>query len=145
MLKSIRCFCLMIVPACLLAGCGGSPKELPIAQAAHGGSLVTLPGERGYVEILVEAAAGGGRKAQGKSQIVAYFFQPDATTAMSPGPSDVKVKLGTGEKGAVVDLSPDPKAAGKFASEPGTFPEGFNGQLDANVKGEAIQVSFSIR
>jgi hypothetical protein len=143
MLKSICC--LMIVPACLLAGCGGSPKELPVAKSAHGGNLVSLPGGRGYVEILVEAAGDGGRKAQVKSQIVAYFFQPDATSELTPAPTDVKVKLGTGEKSAVVSLSPEPKAAGKYASEPGTYPDGFNGQLNAKVNGEDIQVSFVLR
>jgi len=144
MLKSL-CY-LMIVPACLLAGCGGSPKELPVAKSAHGGNLVSLPGDRGFVEILVESgAAGGGRKAQVKPRIIAYFFQPDGTTEMSPGPTEVKVKVGTGEKSAVVDLSPQPKEAGKYASEPGTYPDGFNGQLDGKVNGEAVQVSFTLR
>jgi hypothetical protein len=144
MFKSICC--LLIVPACLLAGCGGSPKELPVAKSAHGGNLVSLPGERGFVEILVETgAAGAGRKAQVNSRIVAYFFQPDGASEMSPGPSEVKVKVGTGEKSPVADLSPDPKAAGKYASEPGEYPDGFNGQLNAKVNGEDVQVSFVLR
>jgi hypothetical protein len=109
MLKSICC--LMILPTCLLVGCGGSPAELPVAKSAHGGHLVTLPGGKGYAEIIVEAAtAGGGRKAQVKPRIVAYFFQPDGTSELSPGPTEVKVKLGTGEKSPVVDLSPEPTA-----------------------------------
>jgi hypothetical protein len=136
----------MILPTSLLVGCGGSPAELPVAKSAHGGHLVTLPGGKGYAEILVEsAAAGGGRKAQVKPRIVAYFFQPDGTSELSPGPTEVKVKLGTGEKSPVVDLSPEPKEAGKYASEPGTYPEGFNGQLDAKVNGEAVQASFVLR
>jgi len=144
MLKSICC--LMILPTCLLVGCGGSPAELPVAKSAHGGHLVTLPGGKGYAEIIVEAAtAGGGRKAQVKPRIVAYFFQPDGTSELSPGPTEVKVKLGTGEKSPVVDLSPEPKEAGNYASEPGTYPEGFNGQLDAKVNGEAVQASFVLR
>ena len=65
--KSI-CF-LMIVPACLFAGCGGSPKELPVAKSAHGGNLVSLPNDRGFVEILIESTTGGsgGRKAEVKT------------------------------------------------------------------------------
>jgi hypothetical protein len=137
----------MIVPVCLLAGCGSSPTELPVAKSAHGGNLVSLPSGRGFAEILVESAApgSGGRKAQIEPRVVAYFFQPDGTSEMNPGPTEVKVKVGTGEKSAVVDLSPQPKEAGKYASEPGTYPDGFNGQLDAKVNGEAVQVSFVLR
>jgi hypothetical protein len=64
---------------------------------------------------------------------------------MSPGPTEVKVKMGTAEKSPVVDLSPEPKEAGKYASEPGSYRDGFNGQLDAKVNGEAVQVSFVLR
>ena len=146
MLKSVSC--LMIMLAGVIAGCGGAPKELPVAKSAHGGHLVTLPDGRGFAEILVESAASAGKrggKAQAQPRIVAYFFQPDGTTEMTPGPSDVRVKLGTAETSPVVDLSPQPKESGKYASEPGTYRDGFNGQLDAKVNGEAVQVSFVVR
>ncbi len=109
--------------------------------------MISLPGGKGFAEILVdsEAAGGGGRKAQVKSRIVAYFFQADGTTELNPGPTEVKVKVGTGEKSPVVDLSPQPKESGKYASEPGNLPDGFKGELDAKVNGEAAQVPFVIR
>ena len=92
--------------------------------------MLTLPGGRGFAEILIDsgAAAGGKSRTQSKTRIVAYFYQPDGTSEMSPGPSDVKVKVGTGEKSPVLDLSPLPKESGKYASEPGTFPDGFRGR-----------------
>jgi hypothetical protein len=132
------------MPVCLLVGCAGSPPQLPVATSAHGGVLATLPNNRGYAEILIEAGAGG-RKSQAKPRIVAYFFQPDGTSALSPGPTDVKVKLGTSEKSSVVELTPQTDETNKYASAPGTFPDGFSGQLDANLGGETIQVPFAIR
>jgi hypothetical protein len=57
----------------------------------------------------------------------------------------VKIKVGTGEKSPVLNLSPLPKESGKYVSEPGTFPDGFKGELDAKVNGEAVQASFMIR
>ena len=142
-------FLVSIVLLSAIAGCGGgSPKELPIAKAAHGGTIVTLPGGQGFAEVLVESVAVDkkGGKNQFKPRIVAYFFQPDGTSEMSPGPTDVKVKIGTGENSKVVDLSKDSKEAAKYATAPsGEIPEGFVGELDANVNGTAAQVPFRIR
>jgi hypothetical protein len=109
--------------------------------------LVVLHGGRGYVEVLIDSGVAAGSKSRAKPnpRIVAYFYQPDGTTEMSPGPSEVKVKVGTGEKSPVLNLSPLPKESGKYASEPGTFPDGFKGELDAKVNGEAVQTSFTIR
>ena len=64
---------------------------------------------------------------------------------MSPPPGDVKVKIGVNDKGPVVALAPQPKEAGSFASEPGTYPEGFRGQIEAQVNGEAVKLPFLFR
>ncbi len=145
MFKSV---CLTILSlACAIAGCGGSPKELPVAKAAHGGTMVTLPNGQGFAEILVNSAQVGtsGGKAQYKPVIVAYFFQSDGTSAMTSGATDVKIKIGTGENSRVVDLKAEPKEAGKFASLAGEYPEGFAGQLAANLNGEAVEVPVRVR
>ena len=109
--------------------------------------MLTLPDGRGYAEVLIDsgAAAGGKSRTQSKTRIVAYFYQPDGTSELSPEPSDVKVKVGTGEKSPVLNLSPMPKESGKYASEPSTFPDGFRGELDAKVNGESVQIPFTIR
>jgi hypothetical protein len=132
---------------CACAGCSSSPKELPVAKPAHGGTMVPLPGERGFAEIVIDAPPAQKRadKAEVKQRIVAYFFEPDGTTAMSAGPSDVKLRIGTGENGRVVNLAPEPKEAGKYVSEAGAYPDGFSGQLEATLGGEAVQVPVQVR
>jgi hypothetical protein len=144
MLKS---FCLLLLPVCLLAGCGGPSGESGLPTPPHKGNLVALPDGRGFVEILIDsgASAGDRGKTHPKTRIVAYFYQSDGTTEMSPAPSDVIFKLGTGEKSPVLNLSPLPKEPGKFASEPTTLPDAFRGELEAKVKGESIKAPFTIR
>jgi hypothetical protein len=95
-------------------------------------------------------ARGGGRQQQRLAQVVAYFYQPDGTTEMSPAPTDVTVKAGTGDKSPVLSLSPDaktgdPKSAGRFASKPDSIREGFEGALKAKINGEPVEASFLIR
>ena len=130
MLKSI---CFLLFPVCLLAGCGRVYFAIRPSPCRHIrelwwrclGAVVAMsknPRSTGG------AAAGGDRRKQPTTRIVAYFYQPDGTTEMSP-PSDVKVKVGTGEQ-SPVHFRPGwalPKQSGKYASEPGTFPDGFRG------------------
>jgi len=110
--------------------------------------MVTVPGGKGYAELMIGPAGGpkGARKGQQvKSEIAAFFYQPDGTSEMSPAPTDVTVKVGTGAASPTLNLTPQPNEKGKFASEPADLPEGFNGQLDAKVDGQPVQVSFAIR
>jgi hypothetical protein len=139
---------LILSLAYAVAGCGGSaPKELPVAKSAHGGTMVPLPNGQGFAEILVDSTQVGvsGGKAQFKPKIIAYFFESDGTSAMKSGATDVKIKIGTGENGRVVDLAAEPREAGKFASMAGEYPEGFAGQLAANLNGEAVEVAVRVR
>lgn len=138
----------VIVLAGAIAGCGtGSPRELPVAKSAHGGTMVTLPGDKGFAEVLVdsEAPTERGRKAQVKSKLVAYFYQPDGTSALSPGPSDVTIKVGMGEEGRVVALAKESGDGSKYASAAGEYPDGFAGQLRASLDGQALEVPLRVR
>lgn len=136
----------VVVLAGATIGCGGKPEELPVARPAHAGMMIALPGAQGFVEVLVDSAAATGTpKGQARTRIVAYFTQSDGTTALSPGPTDVKVKIGMGESGRVVDLASDAKEPGKYASESGDYPDGFAGQLEASVNGQAVTVPVIIR
>jgi len=110
--------------------------------------MAAMPGGKGYAELVVGAATspGGAKKGQQvKSQIAAFFYQTDGTTEMSPAPTDVKVKVGTGTDSPTFTLTAQPNEKGKFASEPADLPEGFNGQLEATVDGQPVQVTFAIR
>jgi hypothetical protein len=110
--------------------------------------MVALPGGTGFCEIKTEGElpSRGARKAEHKTQVVAYFYQPDGTTAMSPAPTDVKVRLGKAENSPVVDLMPESKGAdGRFACKPGPYPEGFQGQLDLKLQGAPLQATFMFR
>ena len=137
-----------IFPACLLIGCGGesSPSQSAL-PSPHGGHMFAFPENKGLVEIKTdrETASRGSRTPATKARILAYFYQPDGTTVMSPAPIDVKVQLGIDDKSPAVALAPQPKEAGLFASEPGTYPEGFRGQIEAKVNGEPVKVPFMFR
>jgi hypothetical protein len=113
--------------------------------------MIALPGGKGYFEIKTEGegTSRGARKPEHKTQIVAYFYQSDGTTVMSPAPTDVRVKVGQAENSPVVTLTPESKGAeassGRFACKPGPYPEGFQGQLDLKLNGEPIQATFLFR
>jgi hypothetical protein len=136
-------------PAWLLCGCGGGESSLSQAtvEPPHRGHMFALPENRGYVEIMTdrEGASRGSRAPATKARILAYFYQPDGTTAMAPPPTDVKVQIGVDDKSTVVALAPQPKEAGLFASEPGMYPDGFRGQIEAQVNGEAVKLPFLFR
>ena len=121
------------------------PAHLPSPH--HGGEVFELPDAHGFVELIVErgVASKGDRKAQNKSRIVAYIYQPDATTAMSPAPTDLKITLGASAASGGVRLVPDPNERGKFASEPGIYPAEPRGQIDFELGGKTIQAKFSFR
>jgi hypothetical protein len=140
-----------ILFALLLAGCGsvGAP-QLALPSPSHGGTMVALPGAQGYVELKTESEdpPRGGRTQERKSQIVAFFYQADGTSPLTPAPSDVIVKVGTGDKSPTVPLSPAGQGSdstNRFASKPGPYPDGFQGQLEAKLNGQPVQVTFLFR
>jgi hypothetical protein len=109
--------------------------------------MFAFPENRGFVEIKTDRESGSrdSRAPAAKARILAYFYQADGTTAMRPAPSDVKVQIGIEDKSTVVGLAPQPKEAGSFASDPGIYPDGLRGQIEARVNGEAIKVPFLFR
>ncbi len=139
--------CLILGLALLVSGCGGgSPYNGPgMPGPSHKGQMVSLPGDKGYAEIVISSAGGAtGKKGQAKSKVVAYFYQKDGTTEMTPGPTDVSLKFGTDAKSPVATLTPA-KSGGAYESEPGAFPEDFRGALSATVGGESLKAPFAVR
>ncbi|HWE36587.1 MAG TPA: hypothetical protein VG406_08475 [Isosphaeraceae bacterium] len=142
-------------PALLIAlilGCSRSPKTFPTDPPPHGGVLLTLPGGRGFAEVLLDQPpAQSSRDAGRNSVIVAYFLQADKKTPLEPPPTGVRVAVDPGG-GQQVPLSPrphpeDPSKAGQFASAVGPYGESgaLSGELRADLDGEAVALPFSIR
>jgi hypothetical protein len=114
--------------------------------------MIALPGNRGYFEIRMQEGRKGARSALGKganNSLVVYFYQPDGRTEMTPAPTEVSVKLGTGSNSQVIPLATQSGSGGaggnSFASLPGHFPSGFRGELSAKINGEDVATTFSIR
>ncbi len=131
------------VCGCAAGGPSGSSDAMPAAQ--HGGNIVPLPGKKGFAELLLERDAPAKRGAAAASRLVAYFYQPDGATALTPPPSDVKVHLGSAERGTDVKLTAGSTPAGRFASETGQYPDELRGELALSLGGEAIQAPFAFR
>jgi hypothetical protein len=137
---------LLIIAASLVCSCGRSPSQATLPSPRHGGNILELPDSRGFVELMTQRGTPSkGGRGEGKSRIVAYFCQPDATTAMSPAPTDVKVTLGAAGSGTVVTLAPQSTEPGQFAAEPGNYPDELRGQIDFQLDGKPVQARFSFR
>jgi hypothetical protein len=148
MRRAYRAF--VLVPALILLGCNGggmtgTGTSLPATQ--HGGQMLALPSGKGFAELLVErgAVTKVAAKSPTKRRLLAYFYQPDGSTALTPAPSDVKVRLGSADSGTDVTLTPQSTPAGMFASEPGQYPDALRGQLALTLGGESIQTDFVFR
>jgi hypothetical protein len=138
---------LLIFPICMFCGCGGSAPESKFTAPPHGGNIVELRDSHGFVELTTDLGAPlkKGRKEKLKSKIMAYFYQPDGATVMSPAPTDVKITLGAAGSGTIVNLAPQSKEPGQFASEPGEYPDELRGQIDFQLNGKPVQATFSFR
>jgi hypothetical protein len=123
----------------LCGGCGsGSLSTGPTMPAApHGGNFIALPSDKGFAELMTERSATRTKGAK-PTRILAYFYQPDGKTALSPAPTDVKVRLGDSD----VKLTPQPEPAGLYASEAGQFPDELRGDLELSCGGAPLQAPF---
>jgi hypothetical protein len=135
-----------------LCGCGapGSSSSTPGLAAKHGGNIISLPNGKGLAELLIDrgpaqkAVVGKAGKG-GTARLIAYFYQPDGSAPLSPPPSDVKVHLGSADKGQDVKLTPQTSPEGQFASEPGQYPDELRGQLELSLGGQPVEVPFMFR
>jgi hypothetical protein len=126
-------------------GCGGTsaPSGTPLPAAQHGGNIVALSNAKGFAELMIEK--GKPVKGETKTRLLAYFYQPDGTSAMTPAPSDVKVHLGAAGQGTDVKLTSQTTPTGLFASEPGQYPDELRGQIELTVGGEPVKTDFMFR
>jgi hypothetical protein len=101
-----------------------------------------LPGDHGYAEILSETLRG-----QGDPIMVVYFLKPDAKSALSPLPTNVRVKASDTEVtlSAAAGPAKDPAGAGRMVSGPlPADPDRVSGELIATVGGQPFQTPFNL-
>jgi hypothetical protein len=125
----------------LAGGCGGPIVATGSGpRPAHGGSFLELPGEAGYVELIVEPA-GAQARGRAKGKIVAYFTGPDGTGSPSQAPSDVAFTDETGKKSTLKSAG-DTSSPSRFESDPVTLAVGGEptGTLEAKVGGQAVSL-----
>jgi hypothetical protein len=139
---------LSLVPAGMCQGCGPGvhTSALPASSPLHGGILIPLPEDQGYVELLNEKRER--RAGTFQTTIVAYLLQPDQKTALAAKPSKVSVKLGTSRGPATIDLLPkpgqaDPVAGAPYVSEFGPYDLNQNGgEVIVAIDGKTLTAPF---
>ncbi|MBI1324841.1 hypothetical protein GC170_16880 [bacterium] len=136
-----------------IAGCGGTAPvettEVAKAQPGlNGGMAYPIPGDLGYVEVVVE------RTKPGQPVIVAaYFLDATAKNALAADPSAVRARLVLPVEDAPkeVALTAKAKSGGKstgkrFATEPGNFDfDELKGELLVTLDGKEVSVPFAFR
>lgn len=133
----------------ILAGCGQPAvveSAVPATAEQHGGILVPLNDNEGYVEILNGKWTMKGRV--GETTLVAYLLQPDRKSAFTQTPTSVEIKIDTPKGDQVVALkaspdSADPLGTARFVSAPGPFElNQVGGEVTVQVGGKTLSGKF---
>lgn len=143
----------LVLPSLLLAftllGCDKErivESTAPAPSQLHGGILVPLSGDEGYVELL-----NGKRERKGKewdTTVVAYVLQADKQTAFSPTPTLVVLKLETAKGPVSVPLQAKPDAADaagstRFVSKSGDYVlDQRGGEVNVTAGGKTLTGTF---
>jgi len=148
---------ILLAAAGLTVGCGSPELSSQVFKGTHGGTTFRLPDEKGFVELVNEPVVTDRHNPQPTS-IVAYFYQANGKTAMSPSPTDVSFQIdpdarsrqrGKATAGSsTLPLSAEPKAddpAGisRFASKTGSYDlAGVRGTLKAKINSQDVSTAF---
>jgi hypothetical protein len=82
----------LVLAALLAAGCGGQGATSdPGPPTPHGGELISLPGGKGFVEVVKKA--GSTSKAPSIAE-VSFYFHKTMTTPYSPAPTSGSLTIG---------------------------------------------------
>jgi hypothetical protein len=144
--------------AALLSGCNSSesPVAVSVGRGPHQGTMIRLPEDKGFVELVNEPEVTDRRNPQ-PTTIVAYYLQIDAKSPLTPAPLDVSFAIATGggkggrgKQGSAKSIpldadakSADPAGASRFASKPGPYHlSAIRGNLSAKISGQEITTSF---
>ncbi len=138
MFRIARTGCLVVLG--VLAGCGGgAPSTLdPGTPPPHKGNLITIPGGKGFVEIVQKEVSG---KSPVSAEVSFYFLKEDGTTPISPSPGAGTLTVGKKK----VDL----KAEGDglvTPNGPPLFPKGgMDGVLSVELDGKSVNIPLGVR
>jgi hypothetical protein len=123
----------------LLAGCGGgSLTSNPGTPPPHGGNLIAIAGDRGYLEVVKKA----GVPAKGPvTAEVSFYFLKDPSTPYSPAPTSGTLIIGNKKVALKVQgdalVTPD---------GPALFPKGgVDGSVSVELDGKAVNIPLGVR
>ncbi len=119
----------------LLAGCADLTPTA--SKTPHNGTLVTLPEDKGFVEVAKQADP----DKEGQVQVVIYFLGPNRQAMGSP-PTAARLKLG-GKSTPPVDLGAGPD--GSLITPPLPDVGEVTGTLTATIEGKEVSVPIAIR
>jgi hypothetical protein len=139
---------LSLVTAVFCTGCGVSPHPSPVPSSSplHGGILIPLPEEQGYVELLNDK-----RERKGNAYlttIVAYLLQPDQKSSVTEQAKSVTVKLGAPPEAKTIAMRhdpdrSDPSGTARFVSELGLFQlNQSGGEIQVVLNGKTLTAPF---
>jgi hypothetical protein len=138
-----------------IIGCGAQSgtQVATVKSSPVGGAMVRLPHDVGLVAIKTEAADSS-RPVKSRpraTKIVAVFFKNDASTPMTPLPTEVVFELESWRSKTAkpdvktVTFDADSTTPNRFVSAAGSFPGGVEGRIRAKIDGQDIEESFSAR
>jgi len=125
----------------MLSGCGGGPPSTSNAgpPPPHSGNLKTMPGGKGYVEIVKKDAPSSTAPMTG--EVSFYFLKEDGATPYSPAPSTGTLTVGKKK----VTLQP----AGDGLATPNGPPLFAKGDVDGNLSveldGKPVTIPLGVR
>jgi hypothetical protein len=141
-------FFLSLLATGIGSGCGmrPAPSALPASSPLHGGILVPLPENQGFVELLNDK-----RERRGSAYlttIVAYLLQADQKSAVTQQSKAVTVKLGPPPDAKTLTLRADPDpgdpaGSARFVSELGPFLlNQSGGEIQVVLDGKTLTAPF---
>lgn len=123
--------------ALVAAGCGESgPAGAP--PTAHGGTLVGLPDDKGYAEIVRQDTPGQANS----GRVVVYFLDPSRNPTSTP-PAAASLKIRSVRGGKPIDLKPG--EGGTMESPPIAGLGELEGEMKVTIDGKPLTVPLGGR
>lgn len=131
--------CFLCLMTTTLIGCGGGPSlSDPGPPPPHGGNLLRLPANAGYVEVVKKPSSSATTPMTGE---VSFYFLKDASTPISPTPT--VGTLTVGKKKVALKSEGDALVT---PEGPPLFPKGdVDGILTVELGGKPVDIPMGIR